>query len=323
MSGPKACIRCSRTIDAWAKICPYCNWDQNTAPPAQEPAKPAAVTDYRPPSEYDLKKKAIFAGVGALVLFASFAVGMVINSDDAPKNAPKTVEEQLAEDQQQARQSPVRRADTPLVPANEPGGIEQPITSAPVNPQPGAAPNDYQRSDATAVSATEYAELAKRAKAEKERMAMIVDPRSLTGAAYAQGQRLRRVAPRPVPQRPAGLGQEASNAQPPPFATEAPFSTPPPQAESPSTAQPRRTASIRTRPVPQYQPLPRISARGSARLSMIVGKDGRVKEVDIDRPLQGHTAELLRAVQSWRFKPATENGEPVNAPYTVEISFRQ
>ena len=32
-------------------------------------------------------------------------------------------------------------------------------------------------------------------------------------------------------------------------------------------------------------------------------------------------AALLGAIQSWRFKPATENGEPVAAPYSVEISF--
>jgi TonB family protein len=296
MSEQHPCIRCARAIDAWAKICPYCNWDQSAAPPAYEPPKPAAVTNYRPPSEYDLKKKAIFAGVGMLVLIAAFGVGVVINKDDAPKVAPKTVEEQIAEEQLQARQSSaVRRADTPLVPVDGPAGIEQPITSAPVNADAGLAPNDYQRSDATAVSATEYAELAKRAQAEKKRMAAAVDPRSLTGPAYAQAPPRRRTLAESAPATASAPFGEATHAQ--------------------------RAAS--TRPIPQYQPLPQISASGTARLSLTVGPDGRVKEVDIERPLQRNTAQLISAVRSWRFKPATVNGNPVSAPYSVEITFKQ
>lgn len=294
MSEQRTCIRCARGIDAWAKNCPYCNWDQNIAPPAVEPPKPLAVTEYRPPSEYDLKKKAMFAGGGVLTLVAAFLVGMVINSDGAPKAAPKTVEEQLAEEQQQVQRAPVKRADTPLVAVTEPGGIEQPITSAPVSLQPGMSPNDYQRSDATAVSATEYAELAKRAQAEKKQAAAALDPRSITGPAY-----------RPPPPRRV---------------------TPPPSndTEKPSSSEPVQTASNkRTRPVPEYQPIPHIVSEGTARLSLMVGADGRVKDISIDRALQRNTAQLISAVQTWRFKPATENGNPIAAPYSVEISFKQ
>lgn len=283
------CIRCGRPIDAFAKICPYCNWDQTAAPPAHEPPKPQAVTDYRPPAEYDVRKKAIFAGGGALVLIAAFAVGMVINSDGAPKVAPKTIEEQLADEQQARQTTSVKRADTPLVPVEGPAGIEQPITSAPVSAEPGAAPNDYQRSDATAVSATEYAEMAKRARAEKQRMALSVDPRSLTGPAY-------------VPPRPRRASSEAGTAGSP---------------------QPERSIALRTRPVPQYQPLPSISTTGTARLSLMIGADGRVKQIDIERSLPRYTAQLVSSVQSWRFKPATLNGDPVAAPYSVEISFKR
>lgn len=292
MSEQHPCIRCARAIDAWAKICPYCNWDQSAAPPAYEPTKPAAVTDYRPPSEYDLRKKAMFAGAGVLTLVAAFLVGMVINSDGAPKVAPKTVEEQVAEERAAAQRSPVRRADTPLVPVDGPAGIEQPITSAPITAAAGVAPNDYQRSDATAVSATEYAELAKRAQAEKKQAAAAVDPRSLTGPAYTQ-----------APPRPRRT-----------LAQSAPF------GEAP---QAQRAVTTSTRPIPQYQPLPHISASGTARLSLMVGSDGRVKQVDIERPLQRNTAQLISAVQSWRFKPATVNGNPVSAPYSVEITFKQ
>lgn len=288
-SEQQPCIRCARQIDASAKICPYCNWDQNIAPPAQEPPKPQAVIDYKPPEEYGLRKKAMFAGAGALTLVAAFVVGMVINSDGSPKSAPKTVEEQLADEQEARRTTSLKRADTPLVPVEGPAGIEQPITSAPVSAAPGMASDDYQRSDATAVSASDYAQLAKRAQAEKKRMAPTVDPRSLTGPAYVP----------PPPRR--EVTQPADGSSP----------------------QPERRIAIRTRPVPQYQPMPSISSTGTARLSLMIGADGRVKEIDIERALGRDTAQLISAVRTWRFKPATLNGDPIAAPYSVEISFKR
>lgn len=296
MDEKKPCVRCNRAIDAWAKICPFCNQDQDAPVPTRH-IPPAPVTDYKPPSEFDLKRKAIMLGAGALLLIVSFAVGVVINRDDTPKNAPQTVEQQLAEEAAQAKVPPVRRADTSLVPTNEPGGIEQPITSAPATGAGGTVPDEYQRSDATAVSATEYAEMARRAKAEKEKMAVLVDPRSITGPAYAGAQR-------PATQAP--VARRASTQAP------AARTTPPVQ----------RRATTRTRPVPEYQPLPSIPAgSGRARLSLMIGADGHVKRVDIQQPLQRRNADLVNAVQSWRFKPATENGEPVAARYSVEISF--
>ena len=288
------CTRCARRIDAYAKICPYCNWDQSLAPPAHEPPKPQAVVDYRPPEEYGLRKKAMFAGAGALALVAAFAVGMVINSDGAPKSAPKTVEEQVADEQEARRTSSVKRADTPLVPVEGPAGIEQPITSAPVSANPGMD-SDYQRSDATAVSASDYAELAKRAQAEKQRMAATVDPRSLTGPSYVPPPPRRQAAVPPTD--PTGSGS--------------------------SSPQPHRGIAMRTRPVPLSQPMPSISSTGTARLSLMIGADGRVKEVDIERALGRDTAALISSVRSWRFKPATLNGEPIAAPYSVEISFKR
>jgi TonB family protein len=284
------CTRCARKIDASAKICPYCNWDQSLAPPAHEPPKPQAVLDYKPAEEYNLRKKAMFAGAGALTLVAAFVVGMVINSDGAPKSAPKTVEELAAEEQAERRLAPVRRADTPFVPVEGPAGIEQPITSAPVSANPGMA-SDYQRSDATAVSASDYAELAKRAQAEKRKLAATIEPRSLTGPAYV-----------PAPRREAA---------------------PPAAGAGAAAPQPDRRMPVRTRPVPQYQPVPSISATGTARLSLLIGADGRVKEIDIERTLGRDTAELLSTVRTWRFKPATLNGEPIAAPYSVEISFKR
>lgn len=296
MSERKPCIRCNRPIDAWARICPFCNWDQNKTSLPEEVAAPPAVV-YEPPSlEAKLKKKAIWAAGGVLLLIVAFGIGMIINRDGAPKVAPATLEEQAAQ-QNAPAVPPIKRADTPLVPMNEPGGIEQPITSAPTAaPYGSAMPDAYQRTDATAVSSVEYAQMAKRAKAERDRMAAFVDPRSITGAAYAQG-----VPARPAPRRRAD--QVA-------------------QAQYPPRVPVQRTMVVRTRPIPESQYVPPIASSGSAKLSLVIGENGRVREINIERPLDGgRTAALVRAVQSWRFKPATENGHPVAAPYSVEISF--
>jgi hypothetical protein len=84
-----------------------------------------------------------------------------------------------------------------------------------------------------------------------------------------------------------------------------------------------RDASVRTRPIPQYQPIPRVGGHGTARFTLMIGSDGRVKDVNIERTLTGgNTAALIGSIQSWRFKPATENGRAVSAPYSVEISFK-
>lgn len=303
MSDAKTCLKCGRGIDRWATICPFCNWDQSTPFTEAVDAAPSPAASYVPPQEGGLKKKALMIGAGALLLVASFGVGMVINSDGAPKRAPETLEEQAAEHNAAGVGTP-KRADTPLVPAGA-GGIEQPITSAPAatpaNGVPTGQGTEYDRTDATAVSAAEYSEMAKRAQAEKERGATMVDPRSLTGPAYAQAPQ-RRVPP---------INRDRSMT-----------------SSSSSAAAPTRTASVasraaRTRPVAEYQPIPKIRGRGLARLSLMIGADGRVQRVSVDKPLEGgNTAALLAAVQRWRFKPATENGEPVAAPYSVEINFQ-
>lgn len=301
MSEKTTCLRCERAIDRWAKLCPFCNWDQsNSELPAV--TQPRVAAPAPPPDDLKeiIKKKGLYAGAGVLILVLSFLIGMVINSDGAPENAPEPVLEQ-----EQKKVQPIRRADTPLVPTNERGGIEQPITSAPVPSAPNGMPSGYDRSDATAVSSDEYNQLAKRAKAEKERMAVLIDPRSLSGAAYAQG---RPVARRPQPTQIAGQT---------PFPGQQTPGSAPPAAEPPRV----RRGGIRTRPMPQYQPIPHISANGTARLTLMIGADGRVRDINIERALDRNTADLVAAVSRWRFKPATENGEPVAAPYSVDITF--
>lgn len=293
MSERKPCIRCGRTIDLWAKSCPFCNWDQaqNAAAAA---AQPQPVIDYKPPEEQKLKKRILMGVGGVLLLVASFGIGTVINSDDVPDEAPMTVEEQQATDT--AKVSPPLRAQTPLVAAGE--GQAHPITTAPVAAPAGGVANDYARHDATAVSSDEYKALAARAAAEEERRRntnSMIDPRSITGRAYLP-------PPAPAPRR---------VAQPLPSRTPARPQTPVQQVRS-------------TRPVPEYQPVPdvRVNQSTTVRLQLLVGSDGRVKEVNIRDGIPGQTTRIVSAVQRWRFKPATTNGTPVDAPYNVEILFK-
>ncbi|HUR81711.1 MAG TPA: energy transducer TonB [Thermoanaerobaculia bacterium] len=300
MTERQPCRKCGRAIDAMAGRCPYCNWDQaQVPPPPEQVAVPPAVANYKPPEEMNLRKIIGLAGAAIIMLVGAFLIGMVINRDGAPDKAPETVEEQAAE--HNAENHKQKRADTPLIPAGQ-GGIDQnPITSVPVAAPPGQTPNDYARTDATAVSSDEYAQLARRAQADqKKKMAVLVDPRSLTGPAYAQGEQ-------PV-RRTASL---ASNRRP--------------LSDTLSAGSPRavHNASVRTRPIPQYQPIPRVGGHGTARFTLMIGTDGRVKDVNIERTLMGgNTAALIGSIQSWRFKPATENGRPISAPYSVEISFK-
>jgi hypothetical protein len=311
------CRRCQRAIDAMAGHCPFCNWDQSQpAPPPEElAAAPPPAVVYTPPEDFNLKKLiGISAGIVAMLVLA-FLFGMVVNRDGAPDKAPEELTEQAAE--HNAENKKPRRADTPLVPAGE-GGIDQrPITSAPVAAPPGETPNDYQRTDATAVSAEEYAQIAKRAQAEKKKMAVLVDPRTLTGPAYAQGGYTRL----PSQQRPR------STTRPPMQGMDGTSPLEQQQQQQQQQAEalrpPVRSArAIRTRPVPQYQPLPPLRGTGSARFTLLIGADGRVKDVNIEQTMVGgNTPALVGAIQNWRFKPAMENGEPVTAPYSVEIKL--
>jgi len=187
MTDRKKCVKCNRPIDAWARLCPFCNHDQNEPVPAVKAAPVAPVAEYVAPDDKEqIKRRIAIIGAGVLLLFVAFGIGMVINKDDTPKTAPLPVAERPIDDVQPSG----KRASTQLIPMNEP--LAQPITSAPVAQPDGNIPNEYQRHDATAVSSVEYQQLAARAQAEKKAVPTFADPRSMTGRAYAEAPRPRR-----------------------------------------------------------------------------------------------------------------------------------
>jgi TonB family protein len=284
MTERKSCIRCDRSIDQYAKACPFCNWDQTQlVPPAEEPAVPV----YAPPADNRVRIKLLAVAAFVALIIIAFVVGTLIHGIE-----PSEVKAaQVKNGRTSTAFTPSPRSHVTLVPvsgSDGPQSIEQPITSAPAQ-GPGQQPND-----ATALPADQYAAAAARAKAEREAAAKaknaMIDPRTLTGSAFEQQA------------RPIVRSQRKTS--------EPAFEGPPPTE--------RRTAAYL-----EYKPLPHITVDHdiTARLNLTVDSDGRVTDVDVSEPIPG-MPKLISAIQNWRFKPATENGNPVTAHVAVDITFR-
>lgn len=316
MTEKKRCIRCQRPIDEVARICPYCNWDQSdlAAPDPQQNMEPAYVA----PRERTWRRYALMAGGGIVLLIGSFALGSKIQGKKPVRGLEQAGERSVTSGSTStARSRPAPRADVTLVPmsASDTMEVEPPITSAPATSTAEGVPPEYQRSDATAVSSVEYAQLAARAKEEKKKQKAVVDPRTITGPAYEQGS---------APSR-THQPQMSSSAEPSQRQSESSRATD--STSSESRREPSREPAriiISTRPVPEYQPVPDVQVHETTvvRLQLTIGADGHVKEVNVLQGIPGQTSKIIGAVQTWRFRPATENGTPVSAPFTVDLSFR-
>ena len=101
--------------------------------------------------------------------------------------------------------------------------------------------------------------------------------------------------------------------------TGSPYAEPPPRP-----ARPRQVTSVQTQPVATYQPVPhvRVDREQTAQLYLTVGTDGRVHDIDIQRAAPDVIGPLVGAVQQWRFRPATQNGEPVTSRFSVAVTFK-
>ncbi len=82
-------------------------------------------------------------------------------------------------------------------------------------------------------------------------------------------------------------------------------------------------------PRPTYQPDPEYSEearkakyQGTSVLSLIVGADGRTRDIHIARSLGlGLDEKAIEAVKQWKFDPAMRDGKPVAVEISVEIDF--
>jgi len=61
--------------------------------------------------------------------------------------------------------------------------------------------------------------------------------------------------------------------------------------------------------------------QGTVVLHVLVGKDGRVKNVKVIRSVKGLDDEAVRAIKQWVFKPALSNNKPVAVWVEVPLQF--
>ncbi|HSY50548.1 MAG TPA: energy transducer TonB [Thermoanaerobaculia bacterium] len=281
MTEQKQCVRCNRPIDAYARSCVYCGWDQAAPPPLEEqPTTPL----YVPPPDNRLRNRVIGTVAFVALVIIALAGSMIVRASNDAKAANAAA--RLTAD---ASDGSTPHSIVTLVPV-EGGETIQPET--PVTTVPSAHPLSTsnadptgERADATALPSEAYAIATRRAKTEREVKPNngTIDPRSIIGS-----------------------------AEPPPRHTDA-ASPPPPTDSAPSSE---------TKAVPLYQPVPSLSLdqAASARLTLTVGSDGSIQSIDVAQALPDEMPRLIAAVHSWRYKPATLNGQPVTSTLSVDIN---
>lgn len=313
-----------------ARVCPFCNFEQEMAR-AQDaeratislanvpPTPPSSI----PPPSRPWWSTRVFVVTGAVLLLVSaFAVGALVNvigsggwgaeseNNDPPATTDKSKISATAS-------SDPSLGDLRLVPADDPSVGGQIITSAPVADPDEQLPAEYQRSDATALPSEQYARILKTTKAAATPTGAVVDPRSVSGGLMEQARREEERRRREA--RQSELEKKQPN-QDENGTSETVRKTNPEPEETRATEKVRRT-----NPVPVYQPLPRmdrIRRDGTFRFALEVGRDGLVKEVRVIESIPGMTPRMIAAVQQWKFKPATRNGEPVDGTFEVDISMK-
>jgi len=324
MSDKKPCIRCDRGIDAHAKNCVYCNWDQSVPPPAGGTAENTvgAAPAYVPPKDNRGRNRVLGIVGFVVLLIAAFSIGTFMHGFDPSEGSTSKGGKPVVTVTAGASNPAPSRPDLQIIPANPGNTIvsETPITSAPSTTTAAGMPTEYQRNDATAATSEEYAQLAARAKAEKQSVG--IDPRNVGGPAYGgaappnrriASTQARAGAPVPMNRASDGAMNGAMTG-----AVAGGMTT------ASTNGEPRSAGIVvRTRPQPEYQPIPqiRVDRSTTARLDLTIGADGHVQDVNILNAVPGETARLIAAIQAWRFKPATENGRPVPSHFSVDISF--
>lgn len=316
------CLRCKRKIDAYAKICPFCNYDQQAGPPVVPPPRigedgEVIDTPVQPPPVIRQSgfrgKKVLMVVAVILLLVSTFAVGALVNvlgsRSRLTKQAAAREAEKAAQEAPQASQPGPADSlgDLRLVPVDPSAPVGEAITSIPLSDPDANIPQELQRSDATALPSEHYARILEEARPQQAPAGAVVDPRTLPGGI----EEIRRAEQ-------ARLQKEQRDRQAAAAARAAETQPSDPAAED-STA---RTTS----PVPTHQPLPdidrtKIKQDGTMRFDLRIGADGRVKEVRIIESLPELTARTIAAIQQWRFRPATRNGEPVEGNFQVDISY--
>ncbi|HEU5162418.1 MAG TPA: energy transducer TonB, partial [Thermoanaerobaculia bacterium] len=284
----------------YARICPFCNWDQELTPPKETPLAASIARE----DELDVaaqerrqkrKRVLLIAGIVAL-LIATFAIGSVVARLGRKPHTPE--EDTPSAISRTQAQGANQLTDLRLVPVDLTSTVGGSITSVP----PGGAPTGPMASDpsdATALPSAQYAELVRQSTGPQVPVstgADTLDPRTIVAPPIPQIRR-------PAPPSPRPSQQSSTDEEPAPLRDDG-------------------DSVRRTRPEPISQPLPNLNVEGTARFRLRVGADGRVKEVDVLQSIPGATPRLISSIQQWKFNPATENGRPVEGVHLVDVSFK-
>ncbi len=110
------------------------------------------------------------------------------------------------------------------------------------------------------------------------------------------------------------LGSVAKSAPPPP--------PPPKPVQRIRVSSVEQETKLISQPLPEYpQAAKAANEQGVVRLQAVIGKDGRVKEVQVlsGPPLLVNAAE--QAVHQWRYHPTILSGQPVEVSTVIDVNF--
>ncbi len=81
---------------------------------------------------------------------------------------------------------------------------------------------------------------------------------------------------------------------------------------------------LKSKVEPEYSPEARAAKYdGTVLLNTEIGADGRVRDIQVIRPLGlGLDEKAVEAVTKWRFEPGTISGQPVAVRATIEVKFK-
>ena len=106
-----------------------------------------------------------------------------------------------------------------------------------------------------------------------------------------------------------------------PVANDKPPVSPPPAAASSAF----RPAVVIQETLPVWTPPNPAVARNeySGAVKVRIGTDGRVKAVTIDQPSHpAYDANLIRVARTWTYKPASQNGTPIESERVIAVRLR-
>jgi protein TonB len=139
--------------------------------------------------------------------------------------------------------------------------------------------------------------------------------------------------PDPTPDEPEPIREPEPDIEPEPLPPDVEFLIGVPEPPPPSGPLIAGVGDV-TNPVlipeskvePEYPELARVARlEGNVILQAIIHSDGSVGEIEVlrsNRPNMGFEEAAVEAVTQWTYKPALQNGRPVEVYFTVFVEFK-